>query len=99
MSERVTLVMCLYNQLALTRACLDSLRATTEPFRLVVIDNGSTDDTREFFGRFEYPFPLRFVASGSNASVVASLNRGWRAAATECTGRLHNDPERLAPAG
>ena len=24
--------MCLYNQLALTRACLDSLRATEEPF-------------------------------------------------------------------
>ncbi len=83
MRELVTLVMCLYNQLALTRACLASLRETTEPFRLVVIDNGSTDGTREFLQRFEAPYPLWIISSESNASVIASLNRAWRTAETE----------------
>jgi len=93
MSERVTVVMCVFNQLSLTRACMESLRATTEPFRLVVIDNGSTDGTREFFERFEYPFPLRFVPYGTNESVIASLNRAWRNAETEFICLLHNDTE------
>lgn len=98
MSPRATLVLCVYNQLALTRACLESLRATTEPFDLVVVDNGSTDGTPEFFQRFTYPFPLRYEGPGSNASVIAALNRGWRLARTEFVCLLHNDTEMVEPA-
>lgn len=98
MSTRVSLVMCVYNQVALTRACLESLRATGEPFELVVIDNGSTDGTRELFERFPYPFPLRYDPAGDNRSVIAQLNRGWRLAKTEFVCFLHNDTELLEPA-
>ncbi len=97
MSARVTLVMCVFNQLPLTRACMDSLRATSEPFNLVVVDNGSTDGTREFFERFEYAFPLRYDPYGINTSVIASLNRGWRCAETEYICLLHNDTEMVEP--
>lgn len=89
--------MCVFNQLALTRACLESLRATTEPFRLVVVDNGSTDGTREFFERLDPPFPLRYDPHGTNASVIASLNRAWRQAETEVVCLLHNDTEFVDP--
>ena len=41
--------MIVHDRLAATRACLDSLRATDEPFALVVVDNGSTDETPRFF--------------------------------------------------
>ena len=92
-SARVSVVMCVFNQLSLTRACMESLRATTEPFNLVVIDNGSTDGTREFFERFEYPFPLRYDPYGINTSVIASLNRAWRHAETDYVCLLHNDTE------
>ena len=95
---RVTLVMAVFNQLALTRACLDSLRATTEPFRLVVVDNGSTDATAEFFARFPHPYPLRFVGNPTGRSVLAAYNRGWRLADTEFVCLLHNDTEMLEPA-
>ncbi|PYO03737.1 MAG: hypothetical protein DMD91_00235 [Candidatus Rokuibacteriota bacterium] len=91
--ERVTLVMSVYNQLALTRACLDSLRFTTEPFQLVVIDNGSTDETPRFFERYEYPYPLLFARNPTNQSVIATLNRAWRMAETEFVCILHNDTE------
>jgi GT2 family glycosyltransferase len=96
--ERVTLVLPLFNQLALTRGCLESLAPTTEPFRLVVIDNGSTDGTRELFRTFPYPYPLRFIENDNNASVIASLNRAWRAVETDVVCFLHNDTEFIDPA-
>jgi glycosyltransferase involved in cell wall biosynthesis len=96
MSARVSLVMCVYNQVALTRACLDSLWATTATFELVVIDNGSTDGTRELFEQFPYPFPLKYAA-GDNRSVIAELNRGWRLASGDVVCFLHNDTEMIEP--
>lgn len=97
-APRVSLVMCVFNGLAHTRACLDSLRATLEPFRLVVMDNGSTDGTREFFARSPYPFPLAFVRNDVDESVLASLNRAWRLADTEFLCFLHNDTEMVEAA-
>jgi GT2 family glycosyltransferase len=94
----VTLVLPLFNQLALTRRCLDSLRTTTEPFRLVAIDNGSTDGTRELLRAFPYPYPLRVIENDDNRSVIASLNRAWPAVETAWLCFLHNDTEMLDPA-
>jgi len=95
--ERVTLVVPVFNQLALTRGLLDSLRTSTEPFRLVVIDNGSTDGSRELFRAFPYPYPLHFIENDDNTSVIASLNRAWPAAETEFLCILHNDTELADP--
>src|SRR5205807_8167668 len=96
--ERVSLVVALFNQVALSRGLLDSLATTTEPFRLVVIDNGSTDGTRELFRTFPYRYPLRFIENEDNRSVIASLNRAWRAVETDAICFLHNDTEMLDPA-
>ena len=97
-TPRISLVMAVFNGLADTRACLESLRATTEPFRLVVTDNGSSDGTREFFERFAYPYPLTFTRSPTNDNVIATLNRAWRLADTEFVCLLHNDTEMVEPA-
>ena len=95
--ERVTIVMSVFGRLPLTRACLDSLRATAEPFRLVVIDNGSTDETPRFFERLVYPAPLHFERNETNQPVIATLNRAWRLAETEFVCILHNDTEMVEP--
>ena len=97
-ASRVSLVMCVFNGLEDTRACLESLAGTTEPFRLVVMDNGSTDGTPGFFERFPYEYPLTFAKSPANDGVIASLNRAWRLADTEFLCFLHNDTEMLEPA-
>jgi len=90
--------MAVFNGLAHTRACLDSLRTTTEPFRLVVTDNGSSDGTREFLERFPYPYPLTSARSETNGNVIAALNRAWRLTDTEFVCLLHNDTEMVEPA-
>lgn len=94
---RVTVVTAVFNQLALTRACLDSLRATTEPFRLLVMDNGSTDGTADYFARFPHPYPMRYEGQAPGRSVLAAYNAGWRLADTEFVCLLHNDTEMLEP--
>jgi GT2 family glycosyltransferase len=97
MNERVTLVLPLFNQLALTRVCFESLAITKEPFRILVIDNGSTDGTREYLRAFPHPYPLRVIENDDNRSVIASLNRAWPAVETALLCFLHNDTEMLDP--
>ncbi|PYO50196.1 MAG: hypothetical protein DMD84_16285, partial [Candidatus Rokuibacteriota bacterium] len=75
--------MIVHDRLAATRACLDSLRATDEPFALVVVDNGSTDETPRFFRDVPSPWPLHYARNESNASVLAAYNQAWRLTATE----------------
>jgi GT2 family glycosyltransferase len=89
--------MSVFGRLELTRACLESLRTTTEPFRLAVVDNGSTDDTPRFFERFPYPYPLRWARNETNLPVIQALNRAWRLAETEFICILHNDTEMIEP--
>ena len=95
---RVSVVMVVHDRLAATRACLDSLRATDEPFALVVVDNGSTDETPRFFRDVPSPWPLHYARNESNASVLAAYNQAWRLTATEFVCFLHNDTTMLEPA-
>jgi GT2 family glycosyltransferase len=96
-TPRVTVAMVVHGGLAQTRACLDSLRATTEPFVLAVIDNASPDDTPRFFREFAYPFPLRYHRNPGNDSVLAAYNQAWRLADTEYVCLVHNDTEMPEP--
>ncbi|HEY7519763.1 MAG TPA: glycosyltransferase [Methylomirabilota bacterium] len=96
-TPRVTVAMVVHGGLAQTRACLDSLRATTEPFVLAVVDNASPDDTPRFFRDFAYPFPLRYHRNPGNDSVLAAYNQAWRLADTEYVCLLHNDTEMAEP--
>jgi GT2 family glycosyltransferase len=89
--------MAVRNQLERTRACLQSLHATTEPFALVVVDNGSTDGTAEFLARVPHPDRLDVVPNPANDGVIRSLNRAWRHADTEYLCFLHNDTEMVEP--
>jgi GT2 family glycosyltransferase len=95
MTPRVTVAMVVHGGLALTRACLESLRATTVPFALAVVDNGSPDDTPAFFREGSFPFPVRYVRNPTNGSVLAAYNQAWRLADTELVCLLHNDTEML----
>src|SRR3972149_3439859 len=95
--SRVSLVMAVFNQLPLTRACLESLRPTTVTFDLVVVDNGSTDGPAEFLRAFPYPFPFRAHQNQGNLGLIRALNQGWRLAGGEFVCFLHNDTEMRDP--
>jgi GT2 family glycosyltransferase len=92
-----SVVLVLYNQLELTRACLQSLRATTEQFELCVLDNGSSDGTEAFFRSTELPWPLRYRRRDDNAGLIRGLNEGARLATRGVLCFLHNDTEMREP--
>ena len=89
----LSVVLVVYNQLSLTRACLESLRATTVPFELCVVDNASSDGTEAYFRRFPQAYPLRYERSAENVGLIRALNAGARLAGGEFLCFLHNDTE------
>jgi GT2 family glycosyltransferase len=89
--------MVVHGGLGVTRACLESLKTSTEPFALAVVDNGSRDDTPTFFGQLAYPFPVRYYRNADRGPVLAAYNEAWRLADTEYVCLLHNDTEMLEP--
>lgn len=87
------LVIPVFNRKEFTRACLESLRAQTNPaFRVVVVDDGSTDGTGAML-RTEFPEVLLEEGDG-NLFWTAGVNRGIRRALAEGATRvltLNND--------
>ncbi len=92
-----SVVLVLYNQLGLTRRCLESLRATTGSFELCVVDNGSSDGTEAFFRDTDLPWPVRYRRRDDNAGLIRGLNDGARLATAEVICFLHNDTEMREP--
>jgi len=92
-----SVVLVLFNQLALTRACLESLRPTTAAFDLCVVDNGSTDGTPAYFRELELPYPLTYHRNDANVGLIRALNQGARLCRGEMLCFLHNDAEMREP--
>jgi GT2 family glycosyltransferase len=89
MHPAIDVVVVAYNRYELTDSCLRHLRAQTVEHRLVVVDNGSTDETR-----------ARIVSDWSQAQLVSfernrgfaeACNRGVAAGSGEIVVLLNND--------
>ncbi|RAK69373.1 glycosyltransferase family 2 protein [Hymenobacter edaphi] len=81
------IVIPVFNRLAYTRACLDALRRqTTQQFRTVVVDDGSTDGTAEVLAR-EYSEVIVVPGTGQ-LFWTAGVNAGLRRALAEGADRL-----------
>lgn len=89
---KVSFVIPLYNCLDLTKACLASLRATLPrglDHEILLVDDGSTDGTRDWLKTLEAP--CRVLLNERNLGYAASNNRGAREASGDVLGLLNND--------
>jgi SAM-dependent methyltransferase len=71
-------ILCTFNRGALLSRGLESIASQTlarEDFEVIVIDDGSTDDTRRVVESFERRFHLRY-AYQSNAGLASAKNHG-----------------------
>ena len=92
----VSIVVPAYNHAAYLREAVESILGQDYPHvELIVIDDGSTDDTRQilesYTGRFHWE-------SQSNQGQVATLNRGWMMSRGDILGYLSADDLLLAGA-
>lgn len=95
----VTVVVVNWNRRELLRACLASLERQTgavAPFDVVLVDNGSADQSVEMaeseFGRSP-SFRLRVIRNSGNRGFCAANNQGMAVAQTPYIALLNNDAE------
>jgi GT2 family glycosyltransferase len=85
----VDVVIVAYNRYDLTDSCLRHLRAQTIEHRVVLIDNGSTDDT---FARVAADWPqVELERLPDNRGFAEACNRGVAACDAELVVLLNND--------
>jgi GT2 family glycosyltransferase len=98
MEGLVTVIVVNYNKRAYSELCLTSLLKTAyEPFRIIAVDNGSTDGTvellRELRGAYEAAgVDYHLVLNDANIGAPAARNQGiWRSAGSDYIAFLDND--------
>ncbi len=83
-----SLVIAVWNQLEYTKRCLSSIeRWTSLPYELIIVDNGSTDGTREFLKTVKG----HVVFNETNLGCAKAWNQGIRASRGEVVGIINND--------
>jgi GT2 family glycosyltransferase len=89
---KVSFIVPLYNCLPLTQAMVESLQATLPAgleHEILLVDDGSTDGTRDWIAGLGAPF--RVLLNERNSGYAASNNRGAAAATGELLLLLNND--------
>jgi GT2 family glycosyltransferase/2-polyprenyl-3-methyl-5-hydroxy-6-metoxy-1,4-benzoquinol methylase len=89
----VSIVIPVCNRAELTRRCLEALARTVDPAEaeVIVVDNGSTDDTAAVLA--SAPPPVRVLRNAANLGFARASNQGARAARGELLVFLNNDTE------
>jgi GT2 family glycosyltransferase len=89
MSLSVDVVIVAYNRYELTDSCLRHLAAQTLAHRTIIVDNGSTDDSR---GRIAAEWPeVALERFEQNRGFAEACNRGVAAGSGEIVVLLNND--------
>jgi len=90
----VSIIVPCWNQLEFTRHCIAALvRQTRAPWELIVVDNGSTDGTKEYIAGVQdaAPVPVTVVANAANRGFPAAINQGLQLARGDYLVLLNND--------
>jgi glycosyltransferase involved in cell wall biosynthesis len=94
--DRITAVVVNYRTLELTRACVESLLARYPDLTVILIDNGSGDESSRYVGRLgETMSNVRAVLNPRNLYHGPALDQGVRLARTDYVFTLDSDCEIL----
>lgn len=87
----VSIIIAVFNQLEKTKNCIRNLEEKTIlPHEFIIVDNGSTDGTKEYFKRLK-EIDFRYLRNEVNLGHVAACNQGARASKYPFLCFIHND--------
>jgi GT2 family glycosyltransferase/tetratricopeptide (TPR) repeat protein len=88
-----SIIVLVHNQLAHTERCLASIeRHTRLPYELILVDNGSTDDTPDYLRRYAASHAdVQVIRNLKNLGFATGNNQGLAVAQGECVVLLNND--------
>jgi len=91
---RCDIIIPIWNQPELTRQCIDSVTRNTEyPYRLILVDNGSADETAAYLRRVAGSSAAGAVLlrNDSNKGFIRAANQGMKASDAPYLCLLNND--------
>jgi len=91
---RCDIIIPVWNQKKTTKACIDAIAANTDyPFRLVIIDNASDPDTRDYLAEVSHAPELDvfLIRNEINQGFIKAVNTGISASKAEYVCILNND--------
>ncbi len=91
-TTNVDIIICVHNALEDTRNCLDSLiEHTTQPYKLILVDDGSGEQTAQYLGEFTALHNSLLLRSDQPTGYPSAANRGMRASSAEFLVLLNSD--------
>ncbi|MGX9290361.1 glycosyltransferase [Bacillus sp. A015] len=90
MKGKTSIVMLTYNELHLTKKCIDSIKQHTRSgqYELIIVDNASTDGTKEYVRELE---DVIFIENEKNQGFAKGCNQGAKKATGDNILFLNND--------
>ncbi len=89
------IIIPIWNQKDTTRDCLEAILRSTSgiPFRLILIDNGSEPDTRDYLRSFKdsHQVIVRLIENETNLGFIKAVNQGLKEAEAEYICVMNND--------
>ena len=94
-APRTSVIVVTYNNLALTRACLDSLERNRESpaLEIIVVDNASSDGSAEFLTEWAAGSGQTLILNTDNRGFAAANNQGLAVANGDYLALLNNDTQ------
>jgi len=78
MANKAAIIVLSHNGLDVTKKFLKHLYRYTDDFTLIMIDNGSSDESPEYLGEFSDDHDnMLFIANDENLGVIGGRNHGW----------------------
>jgi GT2 family glycosyltransferase len=85
---KLSICIPVYNKYAFTKSCLDDLYKLPEDHEIIIIDNGSTDDTESLLKNNNR---IKYIRNDSNLGFARACNQGYATAQSDKVLFLNND--------
>ena len=91
---KVSVVTPNYNGEKFLKTFFDSLNQDCEYIgELIIVDNGSTDKSKEFIKNYSFNFPLNLIENSENLGFAPAVNQGIESSKYEYIFSINNDTE------
>lgn len=88
----VEIIFLTYNRFYYTKKTLPALLNSSQyPFKVRIVDNGSTDETVEFLKNLNHPNIEKIIFNKKNKGLVKPTKQFWKETDAELVGKIDND--------
>ena len=91
MHPKTDIIVLVHNNLHVTKGFVKHLFNNTENFQLIFVDNGSTDEVKEFLKKGQEDSKWKLIRSETNLGVIGGRNTGAKEVASDYFVNLDND--------